>query len=64
MLRVMMQRLCSTAVAAMKRSGWYRAFEKIEELEQVLSERCCGLLKQRDLIRGLTHFHGWQAANA
>jgi transposase len=39
-----------------------RAFEKIEELEQVLSERCCGLLKQRDLIRGLTHFHWWQAA--
>jgi transposase len=41
-----------------------RVFEKIEELEQVLSERCCGLLKQRDFIRGLTHFHWWQAANA
>ncbi|MGH2413638.1 MAG: transposase [Microcystaceae cyanobacterium] len=41
-----------------------RTFERIEELEQVLCARCCVLLKQRDFIRGLTHFHWWQAAGA
>jgi transposase len=41
-----------------------RTFEKIEDLEQVLCDRCCVLLKQRDFIRGLTHFHWWQEANA
>jgi transposase len=41
-----------------------RTFEKIEELEQVLCERCCVLLQQHDFIRGLTHFHWWQLAGA
>ena len=41
-----------------------RTFERIEELEQLLCERCCVLLKQREFIRGLTHFHWWQNANA
>lgn len=41
-----------------------RIFEKIEDLEQVLCDRCCALLKQHEFIRGLTHFHWWQEANA
>ena len=41
-----------------------RTFEKIEELEQALCERCCVLLQQQDFIRGLTHFHWWQSAGA
>jgi transposase len=41
-----------------------RIFEKIEDLEQVLCDRCCALLKQREFIRGLTHFHWWQEAHA
>ena len=41
-----------------------RTFEKIEQLEQVICARCCVLLKQCDFIRGLTHFHWWQAAQA
>jgi hypothetical protein len=41
-----------------------RVFDTIDELEQVLCDRCCVLLEQRDFIRGLTHFHWWQAANA
>jgi transposase len=41
-----------------------RIFEKIEDLEQVLCDRCCALLKHREFIRGLTHFHGWQEAHA
>lgn len=49
-----------------------RTFEKIEDLEQVLyvpggisfAARCCVLLKQCDFIRGLTHFHWWQVADA
>lgn len=41
-----------------------RTFDKIEELEQVLCDRCCVLLKQRGFIQGLTKFHWWQEANA
>lgn len=41
-----------------------RTFEKIEQLEQVLCERCCVLLKQPEFLRGLTNFHWWKAANA
>lgn len=41
-----------------------RIFEKIEDLEQVLCDRCCALLKQHEFIRGLTHFHWWQEADA
>jgi transposase len=39
-------------------------FEHIEQLEQVLCNHCCVLLKQCEFIRGLTHFHWWQVANA
>jgi transposase len=41
-----------------------RTFEKIEELEQTLCDRCGVLLGQRDFIRGLTNFHWWQVADA
>ena len=41
-----------------------RTFEKIEHLEQLICARCCILLKEREFIRGLTHFHWWQAASA
>ncbi|NEO67858.1 MAG: hypothetical protein F6J98_48980 [Moorea sp. SIO4G2] len=34
-----------------------RTFENIFELEPLLCNRCCVLLKQPELIRGLTHFH-------
>ncbi|CAA9372590.1 hypothetical protein AVDCRST_MAG94-4271 [uncultured Leptolyngbya sp.] len=41
-----------------------RCFETIQQLEQVLFDRCRVLLKQRDFIRGLTHFHWWQDMGA
>jgi transposase len=41
-----------------------RYVETIEELEQVLYDRCRVLLKQQDFIRGLTQFHWWQTAGA
>lgn len=41
-----------------------RCFESIQQLEQVLFDRCRVLLKQRDFIRGLTHFHWWQETGA
>lgn len=41
-----------------------RTFKKIEDLEQLLYDRCCVLLRQCDFIRGLTHFHWWQLAGA
>jgi transposase len=36
-----------------------RTFENLDELEEVLFERCKQLLQQQDLIRGLTNFHWW-----
>lgn len=36
-----------------------RSFENINELEEVLCQRCQTLLKQQDLIQGLTSFHWW-----
>jgi hypothetical protein len=36
-----------------------RTFESLEELEEVVSHRCCALAKQPDLIRGLTYYHWW-----
>jgi transposase len=36
-----------------------RTFENLDELEEVLCERCKQLLQQQDLIRGLTNFHWW-----
>lgn len=34
-------------------------FETLDDLEQALFKRCRALLKQHDLIRGLTCFHWW-----
>lgn len=36
-----------------------RTFETLDELEQVLFERCQALLKQQDLVRGLTNYYWW-----
>ena len=33
------------------------AFETIAEVEQLVYQRCCRLLKQQELIRGLTNYH-------
>lgn len=34
-------------------------FETLDELEEVLFQRCRAMLKQPDLIRGLTNFYWW-----
>lgn len=41
-----------------------RSFETLQELEDVLFERCQSLLQQQDLIRGLTSFHWWRKTGA
>jgi hypothetical protein len=35
------------------------SFETLDDLEDVIFERCQSLLRQQDLIRGLTGFHWW-----
>jgi hypothetical protein len=35
------------------------SFETLDDLEEVLFERCQSLLQQQDLIRGLTGFYWW-----
>lgn len=37
-----------------------RSFENLDELEEVLYQRCRKLLTQRALIRDLTRFHWWR----
>ncbi len=39
-----------------------RLFEEIEELEEVLVERCVQLLDQAGTIRDLTNYHWWPQA--
>jgi hypothetical protein len=34
-------------------------FDTLDQLEEVLFQRCRTLLQQRDLIHGLTCFHWW-----
>ena len=41
-----------------------KSFETMEELEEVLFQRCQVLLQQRDLIRGLTYYHWWPKSAA
>jgi len=36
-----------------------KLFQTLDELEEVLFQRCRALLQQQDLIRGLTCFHWW-----
>ena len=36
-----------------------RSFETIDELEDVLAERCVTLLSMTDEIRALTNYHWW-----
>ena len=33
------------------------SFDTLDDLEEILFERCQSLLQQQDLIRGLTGFH-------
>ncbi len=35
------------------------AFETITEIEELVYQRCLRLLKQQQLIRGLTFYHWW-----
>lgn len=35
------------------------AFETIAEVEELVYQRCRRLLKQHELIRGLTGYHWW-----
>lgn len=35
------------------------SFETLDDLENVLFHRCQSLLRQQDLIQGLTDFHWW-----
>jgi hypothetical protein len=37
-------------------------FEEIEELEEVVVERCVELLEQTETIRDLTNYHWWPQA--
>jgi transposase len=39
-----------------------RLFEEIEEIEEVLMERCVELLDQSESIRALTNYHWWPQA--
>jgi hypothetical protein len=34
-----------------------RSFENLDELEEILFNRCQQLLQQQDLVRRLTNFH-------
>lgn len=36
-----------------------RTFETLNDLEEILFQRCQTLLQQQDLIQGLTGFHWW-----
>ena len=41
-----------------------RSFETLDDLEEVLFHRCQSLLKQQELIQGLTGFHWWTKIGA
>jgi hypothetical protein len=36
-----------------------RTFQDLDEVEEVLFNRCKQLLEQKDLVRGLTNFYWW-----
>jgi len=40
------------------------AFETIVEVEELVAQRCCRLLKQQQLIQGLTFYHWWPEVEA
>jgi len=41
-----------------------RSFKSLDELENVIYERCKKLLDQKELIKGLTQFHWWPKTKA
>jgi len=41
-----------------------RSFQNLDELEEVLFQRCQVLLKQSSLIKGITCFHWWPTTKA
>ena len=36
-----------------------RSFKDIDQVEEVVFNRCKQLLEQKDLVRGLTNFYWW-----
>jgi len=36
-----------------------RTFKDLDEVEEILFNRCQKLLEQKDLVRGLTNFYWW-----
>lgn len=41
-----------------------QAFDSIKEVEEIVYQRCLSLLKQQELIRGLTFYHWFPSVNA
>jgi hypothetical protein len=41
-----------------------RSFTNLDELEEVLFQRCQVLIEQSSLIKGLTGFHWWPKTKA
>ncbi|MEH2182844.1 hypothetical protein [Nostoc sp.] len=35
------------------------SFESLDEVEEVLIQRCRQIIDQTDFVHGLTHFHWW-----
>jgi hypothetical protein len=40
------------------------AFKTIDEVEELVAQRCRRLLKQQPLIQGLTFYHWWPEVGA
>lgn len=40
-----------------------RSFRSIQELEEVVSKRCCEITEMQDFVRGLTFYHWWPSTN-
>jgi hypothetical protein len=40
------------------------AFDRIDEVEELVYQRCRRLLQQQELIRGLTFYHWWAEVKA
>jgi transposase len=36
-----------------------RSFENLDEVEEILSQRCRQIIDQPDFVHGLTNFHWW-----
>ncbi|MEB3340988.1 hypothetical protein [Okeania sp.] len=36
-----------------------KVFDSLEQLKQVICDRCCQLVKQPEILRAITQFHWW-----